>query len=226
MRRFSLAVFVAATFFLTLTACAAPTDAGASDAGIKITWTDAKVTAPALTATTTTVKPVPVVVTNPPCPPVEKQKWWQAVLSALVDVVVGLGTPILILLISRGLKKLGLNAERDTVEWIVTKAVGYGEQRAKIALKDGKPMEGPAILIEALGHGKELLVKKGLLNKWGSSLADLIEAKLGEEEAKSPNKTSKTAEKNGVVKPDEAEVKEEEGPEKPAEGDKEKEVTT
>lgn len=112
--------------------------------------------------------------------PAAPSSGWQAVLSFIVQAVAIIVAPILTALGYVGVKRLGLSIERETVEWVVTKAVGYGEQTARKALKAGTPMEGPAILKEALKQGDDLLVKKGLAKKWGSSLETLIEAKLGE----------------------------------------------
>ncbi len=124
----------------------------------------------------------------------ETQAWWKAITVFLIEVSTALALPLLIVLAMVANKKWKLGLERDTIEWVVSKAVGFGEQKAKVALKDGKPMEGPKILEAALGHGTSLLVTKGLAAKWGDKLADLIEAKLGEQEAASAAPKPKTAE--------------------------------
>jgi len=124
----------------------------------------------------------------------EKQAWWQAVVVFLIEASKALLVPILIVLGVIANKKWKLGLETSTIEWIVSKSVGFGEQKAKGALRDGKPMEGPAILKAALEHGEALLIKKGMIGKWGDKLADLIEAKLGEQEAAKAEAVPKTAE--------------------------------
>lgn len=122
------------------------------------------------------------------------QAWWKAVLVFFIELSKALLVPILVVLGWVANKKWKLGLERETIEWVVSKAAGFGEQKAKVALKAGKPMQGPKILEEALKHGESLLITKGLADKWGDKLADLIEAKLGEQELAKKDAPSKTAE--------------------------------
>jgi hypothetical protein len=135
----------------------------------------------------------------------ETQAWWQAVLVFVIDLSKALIVPILIVLGIAANKKWKLGLEIETLEWIANKSVGYGEQLAKKALKDGEPMAGPKILDTSLSYGRDLLITKGLAGTWGNKLAGLIEAKLGEQELAKKEATPKTAEgqpKSEAEKPD------------------------
>jgi hypothetical protein len=122
------------------------------------------------------------------------QAWWQAVLSIVLDVAIAIAVPVLCVLGYIISKKWGVDLERKDIDWVVKSSVGFGEQQAKKALKDGQPLEGNAVLAEALKHGEDLLNKTGLASKWGDKLADLIEAKLGESEVEKDYTEPKTVE--------------------------------
>lgn len=124
----------------------------------------------------------------------QQQSWWQALLVLVTEVGAAFAVPILTALLYVLSRRWKLGIEMDTVEWAVSKAAGYGEQKAKQALRDGTPLKGSEIMKLALEQGNTLLVKKGLASKWGGQLADLIEAKLGEEELSRLDKDSKTEE--------------------------------
>lgn len=111
-------------------------------------------------------------------PTVDTQMWWQNLLVLIITSVVTIATPIISVLIMVLVKKWNLKIEQEKVDWIVTKAVGYGEQYAKNKLKDGKLVEGPEIAKVALEYGTKLGAMYA--PKLGSYLAELIEAKLGE----------------------------------------------
>ncbi len=117
-------------------------------------------------------------------PDVEKQKWWQSLLVFFIKLLDLILEPILIAFGYVFTRKFGFKVERETLEWIVDKATGFAEQKAKAALKAGSPMAGPDILKLALEQGNQYLVEKGLMKKWGNRLGDLIESKLGEVELK------------------------------------------
>ena len=127
---------------------------------------------------------------------IETQKWWQAILVTVIQAVAAVGQPILVVLLGALMRKMKLNVEKEKLEWVVAKTVGYGEQLGKKALKGGKPMAGPDILKSALDKGEEWMKQQGLYKKWGSKLGDLVEAKLGEVEVAKAEAKSKTAESN------------------------------
>lgn len=110
----------------------------------------------------------------------EVQKWWQGLLVIIIQAVAAIVTPVLGVLLMILVRKWQLKIEQDKVEWIVSKAVGFGEQKAKQALNAGKPMEGPEIAKVAVEQGGKLLQQYKLPKKLGDYLADLVEAKLGE----------------------------------------------
>lgn len=154
-------------------------------------------------AATAPAAPAPAPVAKAPEKPAdeasqpETQAWWKAITVFLIEVSTALALPILIVLALLANQKWKLGLETATIEWAVSKAVGYGEQKAKVALKAGKPMDGPDILKAALEHGTELLVTKGLVSKWGDKLANLVEAKLGEQEAAKPKVGELVSTENG-----------------------------
>lgn len=113
-------------------------------------------------------------------PTEDTQKWWQGLVVTVIEGVVAIALPILSILLMSLIRKWNLKIEQDKVDWVLKKALGFAEQKAKVALKDGKPMEGPEIAKAAVEHGTALLEKYGLAKKFGEWLADGIEAKLGE----------------------------------------------
>ena len=112
----------------------------------------------------------------------ETQAWWQGILVLVIQFVAAVATPVLSMLLIMGLRKWNIKLEQDKVEWALGKAVGYGEQAAKKALKDGKPLEGPAVMKIAVEQGDKLLKQYKVDKKVIAYLEDLIEAKLGEKE--------------------------------------------
>lgn len=113
-------------------------------------------------------------------PAKDTQKWWQGLAVTAIEGVVAIALPILSVLLMSLIRKWNLKIEQDKVDWALTKAVGFAEQKAKVALKDGKPMEGPELAKIAVDYGTKLLEKYKLASKFGGWLADGIEAKLGE----------------------------------------------
>jgi len=110
----------------------------------------------------------------------DTQKWWQGLLVTVIEGVAAIAFPILSLLLMALAHKWKLKIEQEKIDWVLSKAIGFGEQKAKVALKDGKPMSGPEIAKIAVEHGSKLLDQYKLPKKLGDYLADLIEAKLGE----------------------------------------------
>jgi len=113
-------------------------------------------------------------------PVVDTQQWWQNLLVQIISFVAAVATPVLSVLAISLLRKWGVKLEREKVEWIASKAIGYGEQKAKNALKDGKPLEGPEIMKMALHQAAQLAEGYKADKKLAAYLENLIEAKLGE----------------------------------------------
>jgi len=110
----------------------------------------------------------------------DTQKWWQGALVVVLEGVAAIVFPILSVLGMALIRKWNLKIEQDKLDWVLTKSLGFAEQKAKVALKDGKPMDGPSLAKAAVEHGGKLLDQYKLPKKLGDLLADLIEAKLGE----------------------------------------------
>lgn len=113
-------------------------------------------------------------------PKKETQAWWKGILVTVLEFVFAVVAPILSILIMVLIRKWNLKIEQEKVDWVLDKALGFGEQKLKIALKEGKEVEGPEIAKAALEHGNKLLDKYGLGKKFGEWLADGIEARLGQ----------------------------------------------
>jgi hypothetical protein len=109
----------------------------------------------------------------------EKQKFWQGLLLTILQAVFAAASPILVVLLGWVAHKFKLKIEMDKLQWVVDQAVGLGEQKLRVALKDGKEPDYEGVKAQAVGLGKDLLLKKGLAKKWGGMLGDLVEAKLG-----------------------------------------------
>jgi hypothetical protein len=107
------------------------------------------------------------------------QKWWQNLLLIVISGILTIATPILSVLAMSLLKKWNIKVEQQKVDWVLEKAIGYGDQFAKNKLKAGQPVTGPEIMKVALEHGDKLAVQYA--PHLGAYLAELIEAKLGQQ---------------------------------------------
>lgn len=113
-------------------------------------------------------------------PKEDTQKWWQGLLVTVIEAAVAIVTPILSILLMVLIRKWNLKIEQEKVDWVLDKGIGHGEQLAKKALKDGKPIDEPGIKSAAVEKSRELLKKYGLAKKFGDWIADGIEARLGQ----------------------------------------------
>lgn len=138
--------------------------------------------APAAAPAPAAAKPTPAATEKAPAPAqtAEKQTWWQGALLILVKAVVPILASILSILLMVLVNKWKLNIERERVEWIVGKATGFGEQKLRNLLREGKDPDYDGIKKSAIDFGDKLLIQEGLAAKWGKLLTDLIEAKLGQ----------------------------------------------
>ena len=115
----------------------------------------------------------------------------------VIEATVAIFGPILSLLLMLLMRKFKINVEHETVDKILSKVIGFGEQKAKQALKDGKPLSGPEVAQLALQQAEYLAVKSKL-PKWATEkLSELIESKLGESKL---NTGSVTAPKEAAPK--------------------------
>ena len=145
----------------------------------------AKAPAAAPAATVPVEPPVAVLEPKAPEKAAEKptqdtQKVWQGALVIGIEAIVAIVTPILSLLLMVLIRKWNLRIEQEKLDWVLDKSLGAGEQKLKQLLKDGKEVEGPAIVKAALETGGPLLEKYGLAKKFGDWLTTGIEARLGE----------------------------------------------
>ena len=115
-----------------------------------------------------------------PTPTPDMQAWWMNLILMIISFIASIAVPVISYLIIVLLRRWNVKIEQDKIDWILQKTVGYAEQKAKVALKDGKPMSGPEVLKVALDQGNKFLTKYALDKKFSSWLTDLIEAKLGE----------------------------------------------
>jgi len=120
----------------------------------------------------------PSVVVTAAQPAATGQKWWQGLLLIIIEGLIAIIVPILSVLLMGLVRKWNLKIEQDKINWVLDKAVGYGEQYAKNKLKAGQSVTGPEIAKIALEHGTKLATTYA--PKLGAYLAELIEAKLGE----------------------------------------------
>lgn len=118
----------------------------------------------------------------------DTQALWQAVLVTVLTGVFAIAAPIVSTLVITLLRKWNVKVEQDKVDWVVNKAIGYGEQWAKNKMKDGKPVTGPEVAKEALQYGNKLAAVYA--PKLGGYLAELIEAKLGQQTLADGTKTT------------------------------------
>lgn len=184
---------------LTILACAATAQAQDTKKAAASQPVAAKVikTSGALEVTGTVPKadtiPAPVATVKPE---EAGQKWWQNLLLIIISGILTIATPILSVLAMSLLKKWNIKVEQQKVDWVLEKAIGYGDQFAKNKLKAGQPVTGPEILKVALEHGGKLAEQYA--PKLGSYLSDLIEAKLGQQGMDANNLRNPT---NGAAKP-------------------------
>lgn len=117
------------------------------------------------------------------------QVWWMLLLDHLLEAVVIIAVPVVSTLVVTLLNRWGLKVELEKIDAIVTKAVGFAEQKAKKALRDGLPRTASADKLDvALNFARDLSAKYKLSQKAIDKLSDLIEAKLGEEKQQPPPK--------------------------------------
>lgn len=183
MKRIMVLTILLVAIGLTLPTYAQPTTQPVSPA----TKVEAKTTPPATmvpakVAGEVTVAPVEVKAEEKT---EDMQSWWQHLLITLISIFGTIAVPVLSTLAILLLKRWNIKVEYDKAEWVANKAKDYAEQKARVALKDGKPLNAEGIKKVALEKGREL--GEGNLAPWVAKfLTDLIEAKLGSDNKDKP----------------------------------------
>jgi len=115
----------------------------------------------------------------------ETQSWWQHLLVTIISTVGAIAVPVLSLLLVILLKRWNIKIELDKVQAIAKAAKDFGEQKARSALKDGKPLAGPEVAKIALEKGREMAL--GKLAGWATAqLENYIEAQCGADNKDKP----------------------------------------
>lgn len=110
----------------------------------------------------------------------DKQQWWGVLLAFLIKAFVAIAVPVLTATIVALANRWKLKLEHDKVQTIAAAAVGFAEQKALNALKDGKDKTpGAEKLKLALDFANGLAEQYKLKQKAADKLSDLIEAALG-----------------------------------------------
>lgn len=109
-----------------------------------------------------------------------QQDWWQSLLVLALQTAAAILTPVIGVLITLLLRRWGIQVQQKQVDAIVTQAVGFAEQKAKVALKDGAPKTpGAQKLQVALDIAQALMTQFKVKEMAKDKLVALIEAKLG-----------------------------------------------
>lgn len=112
-----------------------------------------------------------------------KQTWWEHLLLTLIQIVLLIGLPTLVVLISKVLSRFNINVESEQLTKIAQQASNWAEHKAKIALKDsGEKTEGAQKMELALGFAKGMAEQYKLPEKAQAKMKDLIEAAVSEKE--------------------------------------------
>lgn len=108
------------------------------------------------------------------------QTWWQALLVNVVEVATAILIPVLGTLAVVVARRFGFKIEQDQAEKIAAQAVGYAEQKAKSALKDGNAKSTGAERMDmAVRFARQTAARYKLSSRATDKLSDLIEAELG-----------------------------------------------
>lgn len=120
----------------------------------------------------------------------DQQTLWQSALSDFIQAVVAVATPVLVTLAATLLHRWKISIERKTIDDIAHQAVGWAEQKALKALKEGAPKTpGAEKLDMALTFAAQMAEKAGVgKSKLVGTLEDLIESKLGHANTNAPQK--------------------------------------
>lgn len=112
-----------------------------------------------------------------------KQTWWEHLLLTLIQIVLLIGLPTLVVLISKVLSRFNINVESEQLTKIAQQASNWAEHKAKIVLKDsGEKTEGAQKMELALGFAKGMAEQYKLPEKAQAKMKDLIEAAVSEKE--------------------------------------------
>lgn len=107
------------------------------------------------------------------------QTWWQSLLSTLLDSFLVIAVPVLAAFATALLRRWGVKVEQEQVEKLAEQAAAFAEQKAKVALREGKPKtSGAEKMSMALDVGKKLAKQYKLSDKAIEGLEAMIEAKI------------------------------------------------
>lgn len=117
---------------------------------------------------------------------VETQAWWQYLVMTIIQIVGAIAVPVLSTLLIVLLRRWNIKVEYEKAAWVAGKAKDFAEQKARVALKDGKTLDAPEVAKIALEQAR--LLGQGKLAPWATRmLQDLIEAKVGQDNTPAAN---------------------------------------
>jgi len=127
-----------------------------------------------------------------PAQAAHQQTWWQSFLSTLLDSFLVIAVPVIAAFVTALLRRWGIKVQQEQVEKLAEQAASFAEQKARVALREGKPKtSGAEKMSMALDVGKKLAKQYKLSDKAIEGLEALIEAKI----APTPTSGAKSAEK-------------------------------
>jgi hypothetical protein len=113
---------------------------------------------------------------------VDKQEWWQLLLTWALPLIGTILTPVLGALAIVLLRRWGINMKKETINDVIGKAVHFGEGKALAALNAGNPKTGGAEKLDLALKAANMLLEQYKLPAMGrDALVTLIESKLGEQ---------------------------------------------
>lgn len=130
----------------------------------------------------TVVAPVRIVAEAPIAKAQTEQgmNWWQLLLGHLMTLVFSILGMVATVFVGVLLKKYGFQTQTEKINDILTRAVGFAEQKSKqVAKLDGKPLEGAKKLELAINFALELAKDYKIREKGRSWWEDKVESWLG-----------------------------------------------
>lgn len=104
------------------------------------------------------------------------QVWWQVLLSTLLQVLTPVIVAVIGILINRLVKS---EQNRKIIKDAIAYGVGYAEEAARKALKDGSPISSDDKLAMALDQAAKFMSDNGITDYAKDKLTSGIEALLG-----------------------------------------------
>jgi len=113
--------------------------------------------------------------------------WWQQLLVGMMPHIVEVAGALLTMAGLWVARHYGLKVKREQIEGIVDTAVGFGEQYARRALKEGKPANPDEVKAKAVSFAVAQADHYKVGVKTAGLLEDLVEARLGMKNASKPS---------------------------------------